>query len=187
MFREDKATQLAGFFLALAGDTLVDRFDCLKLMFAAERLSLDDRGCLIVGDDFYNMKWGPVMSKTYDCMKGKGKGVWVNVISQKNSHHLALTGPGMVPDVLSVEELSYANQAWEKYRQILQMPLAAKIDFMHSEFPEWKAPKEENGQTRLHVKDILQRGLGRGQQESTEVQETLDNISALKRFASRYA
>jgi uncharacterized phage-associated protein len=70
VFREDKATAAAASFLQAAGGEL-EYLKLLKLMYLTERESLKTLSVSIKGDTFYSMKRGPVMSATYDLIKGK--------------------------------------------------------------------------------------------------------------------
>jgi uncharacterized phage-associated protein len=63
MFREDKATAMAVFFLRKAGGVLND-IKLMKLLYLAERESLRIKNSTIAGDSFVIMKNGQVLSDT---------------------------------------------------------------------------------------------------------------------------
>jgi len=68
-FKFQKSIQLLNYFSILEGGKL-NKLKALKLMWAAERLSLRNYGTTIIGDDFFAMKLGPVPSFTKDMAEG---------------------------------------------------------------------------------------------------------------------
>jgi hypothetical protein len=188
-FRADKATELAHYFLWRRGTGLaLSRFDLLKLMYGAERLSLRDRVAPITGDVFVNMEAGPVMSHTYDEMK--------NVWSAGMEPRIAAVGDKKVlykPNrkfeaaCLTELELGYAKEAWEKYSHALKLPLPEKKKFFHNEFPEWVDPTPRK-QTTLELKSVFRKGFDDPPELAEEREELIQSAASFQqRFAPRHA
>lgn len=64
MFREDKATAMAVFFLQKAERHELNDVKLMKLLYLAERASLEKKNSTITGDDFVIMMHGQVLSST---------------------------------------------------------------------------------------------------------------------------
>jgi hypothetical protein len=186
MFREDKATALGAFFLEKAGQKDVDRFDLLKFMYATERYSLRDRACLIVGDRFYHMKMGPVMSSTLDCMRGDTDSLWGKAMFPDGAYLVKLVESPVVPDVLTAEEIAWAEESWQNYQQILDMDINSKVEFMHSEFPEWRNPAPSTREN-LTISEIAEKGLGWDEEEAMDIEDTIRNIESMMSYSRMYA
>ena len=69
MFRQDKVTQMAARFLNLAGKQMPYLL-LLKLLYLADKEMLLKWGKPISYDQWVSMDWGPVLSTTYDLIKG---------------------------------------------------------------------------------------------------------------------
>ena len=184
MFNELKATGLAATFLSWAANRKVSRFDLLKLLYATERICLREEGRLITKDVFVNMERGPVMSKTYDCIKGGGA-FWGQHIRQDGSYHLKLvTSPSST--LLTDDELAYAREAWDTYNHILDMHIEEKTAYMHNEFPEWIEPTGGKLQTPLSVRDMLHIGLGLDKETAESSEAAMTSFSDLQNFSEQY-
>jgi uncharacterized phage-associated protein len=72
-FDDVKATQAAAYLLKLHGEAdAMSYLGLLKLLYIADRRSLEKRGYPITGDNFVAMKYGPVLSHIYDYVKPNG-------------------------------------------------------------------------------------------------------------------
>jgi uncharacterized phage-associated protein len=67
-FDERKATAVASALLQLAGRSM-HYLELLKLLYYADRESLDLYGQPITGDRYVNMRHGPVLRSVYDLVK----------------------------------------------------------------------------------------------------------------------
>jgi uncharacterized phage-associated protein len=66
-FQEDKAVEVVLYLARRAKNP--DLHSIGKLMYTADKLSLERYGRFICGDDYFAMEWGPVPSRTYDLLK----------------------------------------------------------------------------------------------------------------------
>ena len=68
-YDEIKATQVAAYFLSKFNNR-ISKLKLMKLMYIADRESFRICGEPITYDAYCSMPHGPVLSKTYDIMKG---------------------------------------------------------------------------------------------------------------------
>ena len=87
MFKEDRATAMASYFVAKAGGG-IPYIKLMKLMYFAEREWLLFSGATMLGDSFFSMDNGPVLSYVWDCMNRKSQnrssgrgGIWNKFLS----------------------------------------------------------------------------------------------------------
>ncbi len=66
-FQEDKAIEVILYLAKKAADPTFHSIS--KLLYFADKTSLERYGRFICGDDYYAMEYGPVPSHTYDLMK----------------------------------------------------------------------------------------------------------------------
>jgi hypothetical protein len=95
LFDERKAAEAAAFMLFKAGGKL-PLIKLVKLLYLAERLSLQRYGEPLTGDRLVAMPNGPVLSITYDHMNGalpSREGGWESWIADRAGHEVALRDP----------------------------------------------------------------------------------------------
>lgn len=66
-----KAVEAAGVVLRMARGKRMRYIRLLKLLYIADRVSLQETGRPITGDRVVAMEHGPVLSRLYDCIKGE--------------------------------------------------------------------------------------------------------------------
>lgn len=69
-FDPDRCIEAAGVLFSTTETKMMGRMRLLKLLYLANRKSLEETGDPIVDDDAIAMKYGPVLSQTYDLVKG---------------------------------------------------------------------------------------------------------------------
>lgn len=155
LFDETKACDVAAFFLSKSGGHM-SMIKLMKLMYLAERESLNELHFPLLGDNLVSMNNGPVLSKTYDLMKRKVNHLtWCEKISIKDAaHNIKLLKPIREMDdllELSRNEIKLLNKIWEKFGHFSHSSL---IEYTHgSHCPEWRHP---NGSTLpIRYEDIL--------------------------------
>lgn len=147
LFDERKAAQAAACLLHKAGGSL-PLLKLMKLMYLAERLSLQRYGDTITGDAFVSMPNGPVLSMTYDHMNGSLQskdGGWDTWISDRENYSVGLRDQSMVrtPEddllALSDTDLECLQEVWAKFGHWDKWAL---VNHTHSEAcPEWEDPR----------------------------------------------
>lgn len=144
-FNERRTAQAAAFLLHKAGGQL-PVIKLMKLLYLAERKSLELYGEPITGDSFVSMPNGPVLSKTYDHMNGAAislEGGWDSWISDRANHMVALLDPSMIrtPEKdlleLSDSDLSILQTTWDEFGHLDRWKL---VQYTHDNLPEWVDP-----------------------------------------------
>jgi uncharacterized phage-associated protein len=147
LFDERKAAQAAACLLHKAGGEL-PLLKLMKLMYLAERLSLQRYGDTITGDAFSSMPHGPVLSMTLDLMNGaleSKDGGWATWVADRAENSLALRDESMIrsPEedllALSDTDLECLSDVWNEFGHWDKYKLR---DYTHSDAcPEWEDPK----------------------------------------------
>ena len=145
LFNERKTAQAAAYLLHRAGGPL-QLLKIVKLLYLAERHSLKYFGEPLTGDSLVSMPHGPVLSRTYDQMKGavaSCPGGWDTWIADKSNNEIALRDPSMIRDpiqdllALSESDLEALSTVWTRFGHLGHWEIR---DFTHDHCPEWKDP-----------------------------------------------
>jgi uncharacterized phage-associated protein len=144
LFDERKAAQAAAYFLHMAGGGL-KLIKLMKLLYLAERVSLQRYGDTITGDAFVSMPHGPVLSGTYELMNGvceSVEGGWDAWISDREGHCVSLRNSISSPEdellALSDSDLECLGHVWGEFGQWDAFKLR---DYTHTQAcPEWENP-----------------------------------------------
>ncbi len=168
-----KTVQTVGLLLKLHGEPM-NYMGLLKLLYMADRISLESIDQPISGDEYYSMNFGPVLSHVYDLIKGKGaekyQAFWDKYISKrpddyrqvKNFNIRLLSDPS--DSELSEEEEDIVKKVYALYGKMDQFFLA---DFTHQYFPEWQNP---NGSAILITVENILRNVGKRAEEIAEIE-----------------
>lgn len=161
-FNEKKAAAAAGALLKYVGGRM-PYMRLVKLLYLADRESLDRAGQPIIGGRYVAMKYGPVLSEVLDLVKAEGGSLWSEFI-QTDRFDVVLAGePDLGP--LSQVEIDLLQEAARLCEKLDQWKLA---DLTHT-FPEWKDP----GTSAFDIapEEIL-RALGKTDEEIEEARQT---------------
>lgn len=159
-FDERKALAAAAILIDRAGGRM-RYLRLIKLLYLADRESIDRRGRPIVGGRYVSMDYGPVLSEVLDLVKVGGS-LWSGAV-EKDGYDVALT---QKPDLgaLSQEEIDLLVEAFEVYKTLTQWKLC---DLTHR-LPEWTDPK--GGAVDITAEEILS-ALGRKDEEVEEARQ----------------
>ena len=151
MFREDKATQMAAAFLKLKGGQ-IKYIHLLKMMYMADKAMLLKRGSPITYDKWASLKWGPILSATYDLIKRNytsSSGYWYSYIDTNGNDVVLGTDPG--DGTLSVAEDRIIQQVFDTVGNENRWDVV----YLTHTFPEWTNP----GSSALPIKyeDVLEK------------------------------
>lgn len=144
-FSPRKAAQVTAFFAKKAGGS-INILRATKLIYLADRLSLDRREHLITGDNLVSMPFGPVNTYTYSYMNGVTNDrieQWAEFIRprSKNSVFIRLAKDINISsdlDELSRSDFVILNDIWEAFSSIPdRFDLA---EWTHQHCPEWVDP-----------------------------------------------
>lgn len=146
LFDERRAAQAAAYLLFRANGQL-PLIKLVKLMYLAERLSLQRYGEPITGDRLVSMPHGPVLSQTYNHINGAVPSVdggWETWVADRAGHIVALRDESMIrspeEDLLRLSEtdLEVLAETWEQFGHWDRWKL---VDYTHSAAcPEWEDP-----------------------------------------------
>lgn len=145
LFNERRAAQAAAFLLHQAGGTL-PLIKLIKLLYLAERLSLNRYGEPLTGDRLVAMAHGPVLSQTYNHINGavpSTEGGWDSWISDRAGHVVALRDPSMVRSAeqdlmaLSDSDIEVLGETWGEFGHWDRWAL---VNYTHDHCPEWQDP-----------------------------------------------
>lgn len=146
LYDERRAAQAAAYLLYRARGHL-PLIKLIKLMYLAERLSLFRYGEPITGDSLVSMPHGPVLSRTYDHIKGALpciEGGWDTWILDKAEYEVGLRDESMIrsPEQdllrLSDSDLEILGETWDEFGHWDRWAL---VEYTHSDAcPEWEDP-----------------------------------------------
>lgn len=178
LFDERKAAEAAAFLLFMAGGKL-PLIKLVKLLYLAERLSLQRYGEPLTGDRLVAMPNGPVLSMTYDHMNGalpSREGGWESWIADRAGHEVALRDASKLrtPEQdllrLSDSDLEVLSEVWGQFGHWDRWKLVA---YTHSDAcPEWEDP---DGSSRPIAYEVLFSKLGYSPEQAAAL---VDRINA---------
>lgn len=149
-FNERKAADAASFLIHLHGGR-INHLRLLKLLYAAERTSLQRFNRPIIGDKYVSMDHGPVVSRIYDLIKSKQEfPAWSVLIERSSPTTVRLMADEPHLGSLSDAEIGILTEVSNRYRKLNQFEIR---DRMHKSFSEWEHP---HGSSReIPVEKIL--------------------------------
>lgn len=143
-----KADQVAAFFAQKAGGK-INILKLIKLIYLAERESMDRYDHVMLNDHFLSMKHGPVLSTTLDYLNGRlDKKIEQSLpkserfIKGRENHDASLTDEyrNTTDDDLldlSKADITVLTDMWQQHGDKNQFELAELTHFL---CPEWKKP-----------------------------------------------
>ena len=173
-FDERKAAEAAAFLLLKAGGKL-PLIKLVKLLYLAERLSLQRYGEPLTGDRLVAMPNGPVLSMTYAHMNGalpSREGGWESWIADRAGHEVALRDPSKLrtPEQdllrLSDSDIEVLAEVWSQFGHWDRWKLVA---YTHSDAcPEWEDPE---GSSRPIAYEVLFSTMGYSPEQAAAMVE----------------
>lgn len=153
----------------------MSRMRLLKMLYIADRECIAQTGRPISGDRAVAMKNGPVLSRTYDLIKGEDfqAPTWSKFIENVGRIDVALrSDPGV--GLLSKHEIAKLQEIARRFEESDDWEVA---NYTH-QFEEWKKHEPEgNGQNPIPLDDVL---AATGMQQFKE--SLLQESSATARF-----
>jgi hypothetical protein len=158
MFDISKAVASAAFITKNCDDISI--FILMKMMYCAERNTLAEWHRPITGDSFASLKKGPILSRTYDLIKGNVSATnsdmvkWSKHFSPREGDKIKLLAD---PDfrVLSKLEVIALKASIEEINSLIKAH-GLIADELHKRWPEWKDPAQfGQGSIPLTVEEVL--------------------------------
>lgn len=166
MFNPEKAANIVAYFILKSGENSMRHLKIMKLLYLAEREYLNEYDSLMLDDDYFSMKNGPMLSKTYDLMKRTPCQEWDNLLSRINDNHISLKGTSTQSKLiyLSKANIKILDRVFELYGNKTAEEL---IEFTHDNCPEWQ---ETNSRISIDIVDVL-KALGK----PSEIAESIND------------
>lgn len=140
IFSEQKVAQIAAFFLARAEGSLPN-LKLIKLMYLADRESMNRFDVPMSEDRAVAMPHGPVLSATLDLIKGKRESEeWNSWISPPADNEVKLSRElHSLDDLdeLSRSDFMVLDSVWHQFGHMSKYQLR---DYTHKHIPEWHDP-----------------------------------------------
>jgi uncharacterized phage-associated protein len=139
MFSEIRVTQMAAYLLKKRGGRMA-YIKLLKLLYLAERQAMAKWGESISGDLFVSMPQGPVLSQTYDLIKGDTQSPWNDLIKGEANYEVSLVHDIEAEDLdeLCPAELKILDQIFEEFGHIPRFEI---VKYTHDHCAEWEDPR----------------------------------------------
>jgi hypothetical protein len=158
----EKLMQASGYLLKLNGFRL-NYLKAIKILYLADRESLNRANQTISGDSFVSMKHGPVLSGLYDLVKKRHtdktlQSAWDSRFSI-DSYDLIANFDRMPEGKLSAFEKQTIAGLSKRFRDV---PFGKMINYVHDHCSEWKDPGDTS--EPIPVETVLEH-LGRTPEE----------------------
>lgn len=173
-FDERTATEMAAYILnRLGGST--EYIKLIKLMYLADRKALEEHQMPISTDRYVSMKYGPVLSNTFDLVRHPPVydvgDFWNEHIEDIGQYQVRLTKK-VPPAKLSLAQEEILGLTCDEFGS---WPWGKLVEYTH-DLPEWKNPDADQqgpGSLPLLIEDILIVGMKKDQKFVSEVRENL--------------
>lgn len=165
MFLEARVTQMAAYLLGKTEGRMA-YIKLIKLLYLAEREAMAKWGESVSGDHFVSMPHGPVLSQTYDLIKGSAlseeTSPWNTLIKGEANYEVSLrqTVDSNNFDDLSLSELKILDQVFEDFGHMSRFEIR---DYTHDNCSEWEDP---NGSSFPIKPESIFRALGKNQEQT---------------------
>jgi uncharacterized phage-associated protein len=149
-FNFEKTLQASAVLLRRDGKRM-SRLRLLKLLYIADRELLAAKARTITGDRVVAMKYGPVLSQTYDLIKGleTRASEWDEFIHSDGYAIELKNDPGL--DDLSKAEIAKLQEVADRYRDVDDEDLST----LTHDFPEWKNHAVSSGAEPIPWEEVL--------------------------------
>jgi len=156
-FRIEKAIQAASVLLSCESHEWMDYLRLLKLLYIADRESVQETGQPIIGSKLVAMRNGPLHSRIYDLVKGEdvGECEWGRYFRTVGYEIQEIRHPGVA--VLSRYEVRKLKEVHDRYKSVDTWAL---VDETHT-FEEWKSNAPEGNTSREVPFEDLVKAVGR--------------------------
>lgn len=180
MYSEKRTTEMAAYLLSKGGNKM-PYIKLLKLLYLAERQAMARWGESISGDHFVSMPHGPVLSQTYDLIKGiAGDSYWSQLIKDEANYEVSLSDKFQESKIeeLSIAELKILDETYEKYGSFTWKEI---VQFTHANCSEWEDP---HGSSYPIKPESIFRAMGKSSEEIQKLitknieQAQLDNLKS---------
>lgn len=187
MFREEKVAQMAAYLLHKRGGRMA-YIKLMKLLYLADREYMISYGDSMSGDRAVSMKNGPVLSQTYDLLKGgapEDSSAWDEWIAGESNYEVSIKKPVHGLDVEEIfEELSRADcrvldRVFAEFGNYTRFQLC---DLTHQICPEWQDP--HGSSTPINPKSVFM-AAGKSEEEAENLVARMRERHELQVFSAQ--
>lgn len=183
MFNEEKVAQMAAYLLAQRGGQM-SYLKLMKLLYLADRTSMERYEESMSKDSWFSMDKGPVLSTTLDLMQGSScTGKWEKWVGGGPvPHEVSLAYPHCDRDCfdeLSDADIEILDEVWNQFGHMTRWQL---VDFTHKHCAEWKDP---NHSARPISPQEVFRAIGKTPEEANELSAEIFQRRELKMVMDR--
>lgn len=154
-FNVKKATQVTCLLLKLNNGKM-NYTKLIKILYLIERLALKRFNEPIIGDQYFSLPKGPILSNVLNLIKGKyfeSSEYWDQYISRPSNNQIMLN-QNCRDEELSPREIELIE---ETYSVFSNFSYSQMITFCHKYIPEWKKPIPPKKREPIQVTQILKK------------------------------
>jgi uncharacterized phage-associated protein len=181
MFNEKKVSQMAAFFLE-KGRGAMPVLKLMKLLYLADRESMDRYDEPISGDRMVSMPHGPVLSRTLELINGECSDTsdWPHWVTGRAGYEVGLAKHGPLNrdslGALSDADIEVLADTWNRFGKLGTFEIR---DLTHTMCGEWIDPK--GSMNPIPPRDVFL-ALGRDMRQANEAQERLAEAAVVDRL-----
>ena len=177
-FNIEKAMQSVATLLHFHGTKEMSYLRLLKILYIADRESLQETGQPITGDQIVAMEHGPVLSAVYDLIKGEHSSwsTWSKFFKKIGYRIEMIADPGN--GKLSKYEIGKLRNLTTKYEDRNEWDM---VDAVHK-FEEWKKNNPGKSSRLIPIDDLLA-AVGRADDKESIMQDAFDQEAYDRFFA----
>jgi uncharacterized phage-associated protein len=143
-FNARKSAQVIAFFISRSGGTSLNVVKAIKLVYLADRCSIQKFGFPILDEQRVSMPLGPVNSATYRHVNGEvdlEACGWSEFLEDRAQHQIGAKQNFSVEDLdeLSEADIQCLEQVWSEFGEMHQWELV-KYTHNRKNVPEWEDP-----------------------------------------------
>jgi uncharacterized phage-associated protein len=142
-FNARKSAQVIAFFISKSGASSLNVLKAIKLVYLADRRSIQVYGFPILDEPRVAMPHGPVNSTTYSHVNGEHEleSGWSEFLEDRAEHQIGARRPIKIGDLdeLSEADVQCLEHVWGEFGHMNQWQL---VEFTHDRrnIPEWEDP-----------------------------------------------
>tara|TARA_R110001606_G_scaffold122144_4_gene254930 strand:- start:761 stop:1312 length:552 start_codon:yes stop_codon:yes gene_type:complete len=176
MYQEEKSAQMAAFFAKQSGGS-IPHLKLIKLLYIADRTSMEESNFPITYDKMKSLPHGPILDLTLNAINSPNKegSIWNKYIEHNGQYVCKLAYSGSDFDVLSGFDINILETVWKKYGHLNKWELR---DLTHKPeyFPEWSDP--EYSSKPIKYETILE-SFGNSKEIAKAKAEEIESINSL--------
>jgi len=179
-FDDVKTTEAAATILQHAGGKM-EYFDLIKILYLTDKEALARWERPVTFDNYVSMKYGQVLSMTYDLIKKTSKsesGLWEKTIDSNygKSYYLTLKA-NLKPKKLSVREVKLLEEIYMKFKDYSWEELGQE-----TKGSEYQQPNDNQGSIHTRFEDIL-KSLNFSNDDINRIDSALEDYSYIKELS----